>query len=52
MLVTTVMLMETTGALELIVPLVITVFVAKINASKTQSQPATLAELCALGDFE
>lgn len=31
-LTTTVMVMETTGALQLIVPLMITVFVAKVSA--------------------
>ena len=49
MLMTTVMLMS---ALQVIVPLVITVFVAKITALKTQSQSAMLAELFAPGDFE
>ncbi len=38
-LTTTVMVMETTGAMQLIVPLMITVFVAKVGPQKAASAP-------------
>lgn len=38
-LTTTVMVMETTGALQLIVPIMLTVFVAKVSAGQVQLPP-------------
>lgn len=47
-LTTTVMVMETTGSLQLIVPIIITVFVAKVTLSPSHClQPAFIHQLAA-----